>query len=1069
MVTAYGEPLASIWQDAFLLIADWTDSERATILAVSEGCCTALGYDRAALEGQPWRSLLVGGSELRDRAFADCGLHGRTFRFEATIRQGDGRSCSTTWYGAPVAVDAQGQRALLLWLEPLHGHGSEAAACSGKGGLAAALGGEDYRLAGTFACLHSPDGSYHYVSLGLAQRLGCPAAALVGQPPGHWIDPRDRDRVRLVAGHPIVRGEKLSRSLYRLRPQGGELLWFETDYRPLWAENGRLLGIFSISQDVTDRISTARMLAWEDCTTDLLMQLSAQVHRDRPIEPLLQGLVDEVDRLLMGDRVAIYRHQGQGQFQLMADSAGATLLVEPEALYPRRQRPETSAATPDAPPSPPHLILAAAALQGYCNGQVFTLDDRTDPDHRTPEGTNLLEAAAAHCALVVPILKPRLPPLETAPVTEPDPSRDRGRELWGLLGLFSIQPPCIWSAEEVNVLRKVAGHVELTLTHADLLRTLRTSQESYALAVHAANDALWDWDLDTHQVYYSPRWQTLLGYGDAELSTWEPPWLPLVHPNDRVRFQAALEAHLSGRSESLEGEYRLKHRDGTYQWMLCRGVAARDRTGRPHRMAGSISDIQARKRAEAQLLHDALHDALTGLPNRALFFDRLGQALAGLRRRSGRPFAILCLDLDRFKLVNDGLGHLTGDRLLMDLAERLQTCVGPDDTVARLSGDEFAILLVDLGSDRVPLQVAAAVQQTLRTPFSVDGHALTLTASIGITYGQPTYSHPGELLRDADLAMYRAKELGGARYAVFDRAMHERALARLELERDLRLAIERDELLLEYQPLVDLYTGQLIGVEALVRWQHPSWGRVSPDRFIPVAEETGEIVPLGEWVLRTVGQQWRSWWEEVEGTGDRDRLRRMEALTVNVNLSGRQFGQPDLGATIHQLLAETRMPPRCLKLEITESAVMADAKRAVKVMARFRELGIGLAIDDFGTGYSSLSYLQRLPVDTLKVDRSFVSEDPTPNHGDWAIVRAVGALAASLGLKVVAEGVEQPWQVARLRHLGCAYGQGFAFARSLPADQILPLMDHEFEAVAIANGLAGEEGMLGHGLVPHPL
>ncbi len=431
-------------------------------------------------------------------------------------------------------------------------------------------------------------------------------------------------------------------------------------------------------------------------------------------------------------------------------------------------------------------------------------------------------------------------------------------------------------------------------------------------------------------------------------------------------------------------------------------------------------DISARKRIEEKLIHDAFHDALTGLPNRALFKEHLKLAVDQAKKKDPFLFAVLFLDLDRFKNVNDSLGHAVGDELLIGIARRLETHIRTVDRVARLGGDEFAILLDGIEDPSDATRVAERLQLELQVPFNIRGHDVFTSVSVGIAMSTTGYNGPDEVLRDADTAMYRAKALGKARYEIFDLEMHSRAVALLKLETDLRLAVERQEFVIQYQPIMRLGTNRISGFEALVRWQHPERGLLTPTEFIPIAEETGLIVPLGRWVLWEACRQTRIWQEEFPGC---------EGLTLSVNYSGKQFMQSDVIEQIKSILEETGFNPNLLQLEITESAVIENTKTVTEMILQLRNLGIRLSMDDFGTGYSSLSYLHNFPIHTLKIDRSFISNKG--EVGDNEIVRTIIMLARNLGLDVVAEGVETPQQLAYLRSLDCEYAQGFLFARPL--------------------------------------
>lgn len=462
----------------------------------------------------------------------------------------------------------------------------------------------------------------------------------------------------------------------------------------------------------------------------------------------------------------------------------------------------------------------------------------------------------------------------------------------------------------------------------------------------------------------------------------------------------------------------------------------KDEAGAVTGVIGVATDITRRAAIEAQLTHQAYHDPLTDLPNRARFMERLRDALAAAGAR-GETVALLFLDLDRFKVINDSLGHDTGDRLLIAGAARLLGCVRPGDTVARLGGDEFTVLLDGLIGEREATRVAERITNAFRRPFDIDGHEVVVTTSIGIVLSraEPGLDDPADLLRYADMAMYQAKGSGKARHAIFDRRMGKAALARLELEADLRHGLDRGEFRLDYQPLVDLRGGQIVGTEALLRWHHPRRGVIAPCDFIPLAEETGLIVPLGRWALREACLQTRRWQEQRAGLASPDG----EApLSISVNLSARQVQDPDLVDEVARTLAETGLSPACLKLEITESILMEEAEATGGTLEALHRLGVRLAIDDFGTGYSSLGYLKRFPVDTIKIDRTFVA-NLANDREDEAIIGAVATLADGLGLLVCAEGVETAAQLARLRHFRVALGQGYYFARPQPPDALTTL------------------------------
>jgi diguanylate cyclase (GGDEF)-like protein/PAS domain S-box-containing protein len=570
------------------------------------------------------------------------------------------------------------------------------------------------------------------------------------------------------------------------------------------------------------------------------------------------------------------------------------------------------------------------------------------------------------------------------------------------------------------------------LSHKRAQEALRESEERYALAARGANDGLWDWNIQTGHVYYSPRWKAMLGWHENEIGNGPDEWFNRIHDADRKRVKEEIAAHRNGSTPHFESEHRMLHKDGTFRWMLNRGLAVFDDSGKTLRMAGSQTDITERK----------VSDPLTGLPNRLLFIDRLGRLIKHAKRRKDILFAVLFLDLDGFKMINDSMGHLIGDQLLLGVANRLEKCLRSTDTVARLGesftvarlgGDEFTVLLDDLKDPNDAKRAADRLMKALAPPFILGGKEVFTSVSIGIALSNSAYDQAEDMLRDADTAMYRAKSLGKARFEVFDADMRASVMARLQLETDLRGALEREEFRNFYQPIVALDSGQIVGFEALLRWQHPTRGLLGPEEFILVAEETGLIRELGWWNLREACRQMSDWRTGPNGRPD---------LIISVNLSAKQFLQPNLVVDIRKLLHELSLPPDALKLEITESAVMADPSAAVEMLQQIKSIGIHLAIDDFGTGYSSLSYLHRFPLDTLKIDRSFIREMQEDGEG-MEIARTILPMANNLRLDVVAEGVETLEQVALLKQLHCKYAQGYYFSKPLSAENSTALLEGE--------------------------
>jgi diguanylate cyclase (GGDEF)-like protein/PAS domain S-box-containing protein len=551
------------------------------------------------------------------------------------------------------------------------------------------------------------------------------------------------------------------------------------------------------------------------------------------------------------------------------------------------------------------------------------------------------------------------------------------------------------------------------------------SEQRYALAATAANDGLWDWDILTNEVYYSPRWKSILGFSEDEIVPTIQAWTDLIHQSDRSQFQADLTLHLAGQSQKLSNQHRVLTRDGGERWVLCRGVAVRDEEGRAIRIAGSLSDISKQKETEAALIQQAHHDRLTGLPNRTLFTELIRYALARTGRISGYKFAVLFLDFDRFKVINDSLGHEYGDMLLTSIAQQLRVQLRTVDTAARIGGDEFVVLLDGIEGLGGAIEVAERLLNTFAKPHNLGGHDVISTASIGIVTSEGHYTRPDEMIRDADNAMYQAKASGRARYVVFDEQMHAQALQRLNLEKDIRKAVALGQMRLAYQPIVSLESGAMMGFEALVRWEHPELGPIRPDTFIQIAEETGEIVALGTWVLEQACRQLVAWKQTLPGAAE---------IFVNVNVSKRQVAQPDIVATLARVFRETGVDPTYIKLEITESVIMDDRHGITPVLDEIRHMGVQLAMDDFGTGHSSLSCLHSFPIDVLKIDREFIL-NMEQRIEYTAVIQAIVTLAHTLGISVVAEGLETAEQVAQLQALECDHAQGYYFAKPMSAAQ----------------------------------
>jgi len=568
---------------------------------------------------------------------------------------------------------------------------------------------------------------------------------------------------------------------------------------------------------------------------------------------------------------------------------------------------------------------------------------------------------------------------------------------------------------------------------------LRKSEARFRSTFDDASVAMALMDIEGRYLRVNAAYSQLLGYSESELLKLHS--VDVTHPSDRHLHLPYAQRLVTGEIDSFELEKRYLDRDGEVVWAILSLSRVRGSDENQPYFLAQMQDITERKRLEAQLRHDALHDTLTGLPNRALLLDRLEQSLVHAQRHGG-SIGVLFLDLDDFKVVNDSLGHGEGDRLLVDAATRIASCIRAGDTVSRFGGDEFAILLPDITDFSGAVEVAERISRAFEAPFRLAGRDITITISTGIAISESGNDTSEDLLRHADVAMYRAKHLGKNRHDVFDAEMHAASLRRLQMEEELRAAIENDRMRLVFQPKVQLATGAVVGCEALVRWDDPERGMISPGEFIPFAEESGLIVQLGAWVIREACQQAANWRTRNDAsTASHDGL---PAFMISVNLSARQFQQPDLVDMIATVLAETGLPAEQLMVELTETVVMDDAESSVERLKRLKQLGVQIAIDDFGTGYSSLAYLRRFPVDVIKIDRGFIDglgREPEA----CAIVEATIGLAHTLGILVVAEGVESSLQLQQLRDLGCDLAQGYHFAPPLRAEQLEMYVMHHLQ------------------------
>ena len=623
------------------------------------------------------------------------------------------------------------------------------------------------------------------------------------------------------------------------------------------------------------------------------------------------------------------------------------------------------------------------------------------------------------------------------------PLFSKGKAL-GVLSVNNHSKLQHFTEKDESLLLSLADYAAVALENASLYQqaqseiverkkiqqALAESEERFELAVQGANDGIWDWDLRTNRVFYSPRWKSMLGFGEDEISDSPEEWFKRIHPDHIARVKIDIAAHFEKEKPNFVSEHRILHKDGSYRWVLSRGQAVWNEKGIVYRISGSQSDITDRKNAEEKLYHDAFHDSLTNLPNRALFTKHLTHAIDRAKRKPDFIFTVMFLDLDRFKDINDSLGHLVGDELLVEVAKTLRDGLRVTDTVARFGGDELIILLEDVGNLDNVKRVTEWIEERFSRPFHVMGHEVFISTSIGIVLSG-SYENAEDMIRDADIAMYEAKERGRARAVTFDPSMRDRIMKRLSLESDLRKALTNEELTISYLPVVSLDSGQLLGFEALVRWQHPERGLIYPREFIPLAEDTGMIVDVDQWVLGEASRQIQEWCLQYKLGSN---------LKISVNISSKTITAYDLIENIVNILNRTELAASQLKLEISEQTIMQYSDMVKDNFAKLDDLGVQIQIDDFGISYSSLERLSSYPINALKIDQTFVGKVSHQNS-HTEIVKAIITLTRRLNVGVIAEGIENKEQLDILKSLGCNQGQGFFFSEPLDKTSATTLLE----------------------------
>jgi len=664
-----------------------------------------------------------------------------------------------------------------------------------------------------------------------------------------------------------------------------------------------------------------------------------------------------------------------------------------------------------------HEVMEPACIVHHAKNEVEAVDLLTE-DHYDAVFIEVVRERRLWCRFVRDRRVPALPLI----AVDVD-GRPEERALRRALLLKEGASTYLRASELTGALLESA--VFAAMERAQMQRALSEVQERFALAVRGANDGVWEWILGTGEMHFSRRWRELLGYGVDDLENSITEWFDRVHPEDIGPLRADIDAHLAGEKAYHEKEHRIRASDGTYRWVISRAVAQRDGAAAV-RMAGSLTDTSDFRLREEKLREESRHDPLTSLPRREPFLESLIRAVAMAKRDRDYAFTVLMVDVDRFRWLADSIGHQAADGMLAILAKRLLACVRPGDSVCRFGGDKFAILLENLDDVSVATDIANRIRLSVHEPFDVEGQTVYTTVSIGLTTSRRGYDDADEIINDVAAAANKAKERGQDRHEVFDSKMRIDALTTLRLEVALRQAVEREEFELHYQPIVDLASGQLVGFEALTRWRHPRRGIVNPSEFIPVAEQTGLIVPIGRWAIRESMRELGRWQKANHVA---------QPLSMSVNLSGRQIADPRLLEEIETSMREHQIIEGTFRLELTESVLMDNADPVQRILAALRRCGVRIWVDDFGTGYSSLSYLHRFPVDGLKIDKTFVDALEGGAAGE-AMIRTILNLADNLRVDVVAEGIERATQAHKLIGLGCVRGQGFLFGRPISAPAV---------------------------------
>ncbi|MDJ0708468.1 MAG: EAL domain-containing protein [Leptolyngbyaceae cyanobacterium MO_188.B28] len=835
-------------------------------------------------------------------------------------------------------------------------------------------------------------GRYIYINERWSQIAGLTPAAAAGE---GWMQGLHPDDLAWIAEEweQSVRQNRPFQGEYRFRCPEGQVRWVFGQAVAERDDNGQVIGYVGSITDISDRKAAEQALAAQRDLNHFMADINSQF-----VDVGLQALDAEIDCTL----------QRLGEFSQ----------VETSYLFKLDAHLNTISMTHEwcAPGVPSQLEQAQnLAWDGFpwSNARLFAQKEvlsvvsvaELPPEAAIDQGNwrrfNFASIVAA------PLVKKN--------------------EFTGFIGLAYLSQSRQWDGDTICLLRGVGETIASAQARTRAEHQVYLNEERLRLALKATSQGLYDLDLRTDETIVSPEYSLMLGYDPSDFHETAASWRDRLHPEDREVVSEAYQAYAAGETSQYRVEFRLRTQQGDWKWILSLGKFVEwDADGRPTRMLGTHTDISDLKQAQEMIIHHALHDPLTNLPNRTLLLERLELAIHRASRIENYHYAVLFLDLDRFKVINDSLGHLIGDQLLTTVAQQLKMHLRDADLVARLGGDEFVILLEDISSVEKVLQIVNRILMDCQTPLIINGHEIFIGFSIGIALGTKDYYQASDLIRDADIAMYQAKKQGKNSYKFFDTDMHAQVLSRLTLETDLRKAFERSEFVVHYQPIVDLLNLQLVGFEALVRWRHPTRGVIFPNKFVPVAEETGLIAPLDSWVFYQACQQIVSW---------KSKFSNYSSLKISINLSAQDLRKPSSIKDIDSTLSDTGLTGDSITLEITESMLIEDIDQTIDLLAQLESRNIQISIDDFGTGYSSLNYLHRLPVHSLKIDCSFIRQMEAENR-NYQVVSTIIALGNQLGLTIVAEGIETLQQLQQLQQLGCQLGQGYIFSEPLTANDI---------------------------------